>query len=39
MLFCGLALGHADLTAPINKWRARREGVDSFAGFSGFPEP
>jgi len=39
MLFCGLALGHADLTAPINKWRAPREGVDSFAGFSGFPEP
>jgi len=36
MVFCGLALGHADETAPINSWRAPREHVDAFATFSGF---
>jgi len=36
MLFCGMALGHADETAPINGWRASREGVDAFAAFAGF---
>jgi nitroreductase len=38
MLFCGMALGHADPAAPINQWRSPREGVDGFAVFAGFPE-
>jgi nitroreductase len=36
MLFCGMALGYADTTAPINSWRSVREPLDSFATFSGF---
>jgi nitroreductase len=36
MLFCGMALGHADEAAPINGWRSVREGVDGFATFAGF---
>ena len=36
MLFCGLALGFADLAAPINAWRAPREPLAAFATFSGF---
>lgn len=36
MLFCGMALGYADLGAPINSWRSEREPLDSFARFSGF---
>jgi nitroreductase len=36
MLFCGMALGHADEAAPINGWRSIREGVDDFATFAGF---
>jgi nitroreductase len=36
MLFCGMALGHADTTAPINSWRSPREPLDSFATFDGF---
>ncbi len=36
MLFCGMALGVADLDAPINSWRSPREPLDSFATFSGF---
>jgi len=39
MLFCGMALGHADPAAPINRWRSTRESVDGFAVFSGFPDP
>ena len=39
MLFCGMALGHADPAAPINAWRASRDGVDGFAAFSGFTDP
>jgi hypothetical protein len=39
MLFCGIALGHADSAAPINAWRAPRESVDGFAAFFGFPDP
>jgi nitroreductase len=37
MLFCGMALGHADEEAPINQWRAPREPLDAFARFEGFP--
>ncbi len=36
MLFCGMALGHADLSAPENCWRSAREPLDRWATFSGF---
>lgn len=36
MLFCGLALGHADPDAAINQWRSPREPLDRFASFRGF---
>jgi len=36
ILFCGIALGHADADAPINRWRSEREGVEAFATFDGF---
>ena len=36
MLFCGMALGYGDTTAPINSWRSPREPLDSFATFKGF---
>jgi len=39
IVFCGMALGHADPAAPINGWRAPRAGVDDFAVFSGFADP
>jgi nitroreductase len=38
MVFCGMALGHGDPAAPINRWRAPREDVDGFAAFLGFPD-
>ncbi len=36
MLFCGIALGHADMDHPVNRWRTERAGVDDFAVFKGF---
>ena len=33
MLFCGLAVGHGDESAPINELRSRRVPVDEFATF------
>jgi nitroreductase len=36
MLYCGVALGHMDEAAPINKWQAERAGLDEFARFHGF---
>ena len=36
ILFCGIALGHADEEAPINRWRSEREPVEAFATFDGF---
>lgn len=36
MLFCGLALGHADLDAPVNRARAERVGLQDFADLQGF---
>jgi nitroreductase len=36
MLFCGMALGHADESAPINSWRSPREPLESWASFAGF---
>jgi len=38
MLYSGMALGHADESAPINNWRAPREDLDAYASFSGFAE-
>ncbi|HWE99515.1 MAG TPA: nitroreductase [Caulobacteraceae bacterium] len=35
-LFSGMALGHADEAAPINRWRTRRDPFDAFAQMSGF---
>jgi nitroreductase len=36
MLFCGMALGHADEAAPINSWRSTRAPLEEFATFEGF---
>jgi nitroreductase len=36
MLFCGIALGYADESAPINSWRAPRAPLEEFATFRGF---
>lgn len=36
MLFCGIALGYADLDAPINTLRTERAEVSEFAAFKGF---
>jgi nitroreductase len=36
MLFCGLALGHADLDAPVNRVRAARAPLCEFATLRGF---
>ena len=34
-IYCGLAVGHADPAAPINRWRTERAGVDEIASFFG----
>jgi nitroreductase len=36
MLFCGMALGYADPSAPINRLRTERAGLEAFASFEGF---
>lgn len=36
LVFCGLALGHADTHAPINQMRTDRNPLDGFARFDGF---
>lgn len=36
MMFCGMAMGRADLAATVNSWRSPREPVDNWATFSGF---
>jgi nitroreductase len=36
MLFCGMALGHADEGAPINSWRTERAPLAEFATLLGF---
>jgi nitroreductase len=35
-VYCGMALGHADPDAPVNKLRAKRASVDEIARFEGF---
>ena len=36
LVFCGVALGHADTAHPINQLRTDRAGLDEFARFEGF---
>ena len=36
MLFCGMALGYRDESAPINNWRTRRDPFEAFADMRGF---
>jgi nitroreductase len=36
MLFCGLAIGYRDETAPINRLRTDRAPLEEFASFRGF---
>ena len=36
ILYCGMALGHADEDAAVNRLSTEREPVDGFAAFSGF---
>lgn len=36
LLYCGMALGHADDTHPINGWRTPRAPLADFARFRGF---
>ena len=36
MLFCGMALGYRDETAPINGWRTRRDPFDVWCDMKGF---
>jgi len=38
MLFCGVAIGHADLDAPINRVRAERQPLAEWAVMRGFEE-
>jgi nitroreductase len=36
MLFCGMALGHRDPTAPVNQWRSQREPFEAWGTMRGF---
>jgi len=36
MVYCGMALGHPDPTAPVNRLRSSRVAVEEFATFRGF---
>jgi nitroreductase len=36
LVLCGIAIGHADLSAPVNQFRTERVAVDQFATFLGF---
>ncbi len=36
MLFCGMGIGYADESHPINGWRTDREAVNNFTTFYGF---
>jgi nitroreductase len=36
IVYCGLALGHADPDAPVNQLRSKRASVDEIARFEGF---
>lgn len=36
MVYCGMALGYADMSAPVNRLRSDRAPVDEIASFRGF---
>jgi nitroreductase len=36
MVYCGMALGHPDTSAPVNQLRSSRVAVEEFATFRGF---
>jgi hypothetical protein len=36
MIYCAIALGHPDMSAPINALRSDRAPVDEIATFKGF---
>jgi hypothetical protein len=36
MIYCGMALGYADRSAPVNSLRSERAPVEEFASFRGF---
>jgi hypothetical protein len=36
MVVCGIALGHPDITAPVNNFRTERAALDEFTTFRGF---
>jgi nitroreductase len=36
MIYCGMALGYADMTKPVNTLRSDRASVDEIASFRGF---
>jgi nitroreductase len=36
LVLCGIAMGHADMSARVNQFRTERAGVDQFATFLGF---
>ncbi len=36
MIYCGMALGHADMTKPVNALRSERAELEEFATFRGF---
>ncbi len=36
LVYCGMALGHADTSAPVNRLRSSRSSVEEFATFRGF---
>jgi nitroreductase len=36
MIYSGMALGFADESAPINRWRSPRAPLDDYASFEGF---
>ena len=37
IVWCGIAIGYEDESAPVNKLRSERESLDSFSRFLGFP--
>ena len=36
ILWCGIAIGYEDKSAPVNKLRSKRDDVDTFTKFMGF---
>ena len=38
LVVCGIALGRADIDAPINQFRTERDAIDTYASFDGFED-